>query len=496
MPHGPRSARLFAISALALGPALAHAGAYGLTLPASRNPNSGAIGNYVSAGAAVSADGRFIAFSSFSRYLIPNDSNGREDVFVLDTASCALERVSVTSEGWESFANCGDPSISADGVHVAFDSHAALTAGDNNAWSDIYVHNRNDRTTRRASLALSGAPNSSSFGASISADGQRVAYYSFASNLTAGDTNGALDVFVHDLTSHATLLVSVGMGGVPANAASRYPCISPDGRFVAFVSEASNLTPDADLPGGDIFLRDVDAGTTIKVTKTLSGAPAGGSSTFPAVSADGRFVVYQSNSSVLAPGNPAGRWNVFLFDRETGATQRISVDTNGGSANGDSEEPRISADGRYIVFQSAARDLVDDDASSWQDVFLYDRELDIMRLVSVDSTGVQANARSGGPDVSSDGRVIAFSSLASSLYAQDNNNVNDVYYRQIIALAACPGDTNGDNVVGFQDLNAVISAFNTAAPDPGYNAGADTNGDGAVDFADLNLVVSRFNLSC
>ena len=496
MPQESRLARLFVISALTLGPALAQAGSYGPTWPASRNPNSGAIGNYISAGAAVSANGRFIAFSSFSRYLIPNDSNGREDVFVLDRATCALERVSVTSEGWESFANCGDPSISGDGVYVAFDSHAALAPGDNNGWSDIYVHNRNDRTTRRASLALAGAPNSSSFGASISGDGQRVAYYSTASNLTPGDTNGALDVFLHDLTSNATLLVSVGMGGVPANAGSRYPCISPDGRFVAFVSEASNLTPDADLPGGDIFLRDVDVGTTIKVSKTLSGAPAGGSSTFPAVSADGRFVVYQSTSSVLAPDNPAGRWNVFLFDRETGATERISVDTNGGPANGDSEEPRISADGRYIVFQSAARDLVDDDASSWQDVFLHDRELDTMTLVSVDSTGVQANARSGGPDVSSDGRVIAFSSLASSLYPQDYNNVNDVYYRHIVSFNACPGDTNGDNVIDFQDLIAVISAFNTVAADPNDNPAADIDADGDVDFADLNVVVSSFNSAC
>jgi Tol biopolymer transport system component len=198
---------------------------------------------------------------------------------------------------------------------------------------------------------------------------------------------------------------------------------------------------------------------------------------------------------VLAPGSADGRWNVFVYDRILGTMEWISRDANGGPATGDSEQPKISADGRFVVFESAARDLVGDDATGWQDVFIHDRTTGETSLVSVDSAGDQADARSGSAGVSSNGQHIVFSTLASSLYLEDDNNEPDVYLRDRAAIG-CEADTNGDRRIDFEDLNIVLFAFNSVEGEEFYLPSADLDDDNAVGFADLNLVIGGFGTVC
>jgi len=346
------------------------------------NGNSGsgtlsADGNLFGGPPVISADGRYVAFESVASNLVAGDTNGREDVFVRDVVTGATTRVSLANGGAQANNDSQGASISADGRFVAFGSVASnLVAGDTNGKFDVFVHDRDTGATTRISVATDGTQaNNYSFSAAISADGRYVAFTSDASNLVAGDTNDTSNVFVHDRDTGATTRISVASDGTQANNAGVGPSISADGRYVAFFSMASNLVAGDTNDTFDVFVHDRDTGTTTRVSVASGGIQANNYSIQPAISADGRYVAFQSWPSDPVSGETTGRRDVFVRDRVTGATTRVSIASSGTQANNDSSSggAAISADGRFVTFESLANNLVAGDTNGKQDVFVRDR---------------------------------------------------------------------------------------------------------------------------
>jgi Tol biopolymer transport system component len=270
----------------------------------------------------------------------------------------------------------------------------------------------------------------------ISRDGRFVAFGSSAANLVPGDTNARGDVFVRDRQSGTTTRVSVGGSGAQANGQSWQPAISANGRLVAFASTASNLI-DGDTNGADdVFVHDRLTGATTRVSVASGGAQGSGESNEPALSADGRLIAFVSFSSNLVSGD-TNRWeDVFVHDRATGTTKRVSVDSRGTQGNSFSIEPSISGNGRFIAFRSDASNLVPGDTNRGHDVFIRDLRSQSTARVSVSSEGAQANCArvyespcSWEPSLSHDGRAVAFTAGAPNLVARDTNEDDDVFVR-------------------------------------------------------------------
>jgi Tol biopolymer transport system component len=261
----------------------------------------------------------------------------------------------------------------------------------------------------------------------LSADGRYVAFQSSASNLVADDSNGFIDVFVHDRQSGETALVSMASGGTQGNQRSSNPTISGDGRYVAFVSYASNLVTGDTNNVGDIFVHDRQSGQTNRVSVASGGGQANDESIGPVITADGRYVAFTSDASNLVNGDTNGQDDVFVHDRQTGQTNRISLAGGGTQGNGNSSAPAISADGRYVAFSSAASNLVTGDSNGFIDIFVHDWQSGQTTLVSTAADGTQGNLTSSSPAISADGRYIAFTSSASNLVNGDTNNRADVF---------------------------------------------------------------------
>jgi Tol biopolymer transport system component len=341
-----------------------------------------------------------------------------------------VQLVSVASDGTQGNSHSGSPSISADGRYVAFASYASnLVPGDTNGVMDVFVHDRLTGQTTRVSVASDGTQgNGESRYPSISADGRYVAFMSYASNLVPGDTNGKADVFVHDRLTGQTTRVSVASDGTQGNGDSwGWPSISADGRYVAFESSASNLVPGDTNGRADIFVHDRLTGQTTRVSVASDGTQGNNSSVWPSISADGRYVAFMSYASNLVPGDTNGALDIFVHDRLTGQTTRVSVASDGTQGNGYSWDSSISADGRYVAFESWASNLVPGDTNGKQDIFVHDRLTGQTTRVSVASDGTEGNNNSGWPSISADGRYVAFHSDASNLVPGDTNGRADVF---------------------------------------------------------------------
>jgi len=261
---------------------------------------------------------------------VGGDTNGLIDIFVHDRQTGATIRANVSTERYQAFGGASYyPSISADGRHVAFVSEATnLVPGDTNKFADIFVHDRVGRTTERVSVASGGAQavGGGATQSSISADGRYVAFASEATNLVPGDTNGLLDLFVHDRVERTTTRVNVATGGAQAAGGhSFYPSFSADGRFVAFVSDATNLVPKDTNNSWDIFVHDRVKGTTQRVSVASGGAQADAGSARPSISADGRYVAFESGAMNLLPDDTNNVVDVFVRDREASETTRVSM---------------------------------------------------------------------------------------------------------------------------------------------------------------------------
>jgi Tol biopolymer transport system component len=331
------------------------------------------------------------------------------------------ERVSVSSGGVQADGESFNPAISGGGRSVAFHSNATnLVPGDTNDTFDVFVRDRGTGMTRRVSVGPGGAQaDEPSADPALSRDGRFVAFGSDAANLVPGDTNGTGDIFVRDRQAGTTRRVSVGPGGAQANGFSSAPTISADGRFVGFHSFASNLVPGDTNGTGDVFVRNRQTGATRRVSVGLGGAQGNGFSGNAAISADGRFVAFQSSATNLVPGGTNGQPQVFVRDRQAGTTWMVSVGPGGVQGDESSGAPALSADGRFIAFESFARNLVSGDTNFTSDVFIRDREAGTTRRVSVGPGGAQAdNAASFGPEISADGRLRRLSVIRRQLGAR------------------------------------------------------------------------------
>lgn len=392
----------------------------------------GAQWNNLSDAGSISADGRYVAFHEYAYPQI-----FANNVYVHDRQTGVTEMVSRSSQGISANGSSITPSISADGRYVAFLSYATnLVSGDTNALPDIFVRDRLTGVTERVNVSTAGAQDNGGAGSvSISADGRYVAFHTYGSNLVPGDANGpgdaSRDVFVHDRVTGITERVSVSSAGTQGNNGSTDPAISADGRYVAFTSSASNLVAGDSNAAGDVFVHDRQTNSTERVSVSSAGGQGNGTSYSPSMSADGRFIVFLSTASNLVPGDTNGYWDVFVHDRQTGTTERVNVSSSGGQANYSSfRRPSISGDGRYVVFDSWATNLVDRDANGYTaDIFLHDRLTGITELVSVSSAGEQGNGNSYSPSISSDGNSVVFSSWSTNLVSGDSNGNYDVFVR-------------------------------------------------------------------
>ena len=280
------------------------------------------------------------------------------------------------------------------------------------------------------SAGLNGASaNSTSDFPALSADGRYVVYSSLASNLVAGDTNGATDIFVYDHTTGQTTRESVGPGGVQANGSSVYPAISADGRYVAFESVATNLVPG--VTGQQTYVRDRQQGLTIVASVNTRGLPGNGPTFDPSISGDGRFVSFGSTATNLAPlaDDTNGCADIFTHDLSPGPTTRDNISTagvqagcGGVEANSASQTPSLSGDGRYVAFQSYGTNLVPGDTER-SSVFVRDR---LTSTTTLESFATAAGLLNASPSISADGRYLAFRSidpvaLVDSIYLRDRS---------------------------------------------------------------------------
>lgn len=430
--------------------------------------------------ACVSADGRYCVFSSDADNLVPNDNNHAMDVFRYDRLTNTVALASVNAAGTGSGNGASNrPTISADGRRVAFDSYASdLDLRDSGTLSDVFVRDFTTNATQLVSVNSVGTAsgNGSSQVPRICADGNRVAYQSSAYNLHPLDTNPNIDVFVRDLTTQTTYMASINNAGTGSgNDQSADAVLDQDGSRVAFESYASNLHALDSDSSMDVFVRDLATNTTYLVSIDSAGTGSGnGPSSNPVISADGIRVAFSGSAANLHPLDTDSGYDVFLRDLSSATTHLVSINAAGTSnGNGESLEPAISANGTQVAFASYASDLDPLDSDGMSDIFVRDVDLGETHLVSVNSSGTgSANLHCYRPTISSDGTHVGFYSNATNLKAGSGSNYN-VFVRDTVlgttALASVnsAGTSGGNGFSGDAVLssNGAVAVFSSQASD-------------------------------
>ncbi len=315
------------------------------------------------------------------------------------------------------------PSLSPAGTMLAFESTATTFAPDGNGpVKDVFVRTLATGATAIASLAPDGSPADGPSESPVMAGRGVLVFASAATNLVPGDTNAATDIFVR-VPGAGVQRVSVGRDGVQADGPSFEPDVSRDGRFVVFASRASNLVPGDDNGVEDVFVRDLVAGTTRRLSESAAGASGAGRSRAPAISPDGSAVSFASTAENLVPGDENKLADVFLASTRRTTLRLVSVDTRERQQNRAVTAPfvivsDVSDGGRFVAFDSDATNLVARDRLH-TDVFVRDVRRGRTELVSLGLTGRQGNNDSYFPTISRDGRYVAFTSFASNLLRPD-----------------------------------------------------------------------------
>lgn len=432
---------------------------------------------------AISADGRFVAFSSEATTLVDGDTNGLRDIFVRDRdfdtdgvfdepGMVKTTRVSLGPGGIQANGNSWEVSISSNGRYVAYSSDASnLVSSDGNGARDVFVVDRESMTTIRASV-VDATTNTSGNGFSdqpfIAGDGRYVAFRSAASNLVVGDLANIHDIFVRDTLSNRTYLISsdISIPALPGNGHSLTPSLSANGRYVAFASQANNLLGVGNDTNNfqDIFVKDWVANLIVRVSvQDGTGLQSNGDSFTPYIASSGLYVTFQSraNNLVLPLIDNNNYADIFVTDLNVlppYPVSRVSVNFFGDQAlNGNSYSPSITADGRYITFASEASnlDVYLPDLNAKRDIFLHDRTLaasgvydvGMTQRISLDFSRTEPNDWSFAPVIASEGRHVAFVSEASDLVTNDTNNAWDVFaydnQRMLPIFLRIPGNIPG-----------------------------------------------------
>jgi Tol biopolymer transport system component len=441
---------------------------------------------------AISGDGQIIVFLSDAENIRVGEWQEQAELHVFDQDTgyswplLILTDPSDPARHMNATSDAGNVAISADGHWVAYASRADyLVPNDGNAEDDIFVTNRINKETRRVSVDVRGDEvGLPSYRPAISGDGRYVVFESQSPFGIEDDSNGLTDIFRVDREDRSIERVSVSTAGqqvleYPAS----HPDISDDGRYVVFHSSDTRLVPDDDnlcqgvgmggavfyFPCSDVFLHDTMDHTTTRISVDSGGLQVTGSSTNGSISGNGQYVAFQSSASTLTPNDTNGTFDIFVKDTLSGAIERISVASNGDQGNDSSWNPAISSDGRIVAFESRADNLVPGDDNGMVDVFVHDRLTRETRRISVCACGTGGNAASVHPAVSGDGQVVTFASSASNLLVglRDTNGMPDVFIHQWLPAA---GDDDGVPDSAEQGPDA---------SDPLY----DGNGDGQPDAA-------------
>jgi parallel beta-helix repeat protein len=432
------------VLALALVLCSSVSAANGTTEQASLNANGDSLNP------AISADGRYISFSSDAGNLVPNDTNGKSDIFVVDNQTRQMYRVSVDSSNGQSNGNSYNPAVSADGRYVVFDSVADnLVPLDTNRCSDIFLRDMVTGTTSRIGFNSTVKQlNGNSYNPSISGDGRYIAYEFY--NTTIAGSYGISSIHLYDRLFDNTTIIGSGT----------HPVISAYGTHVAYqTAQYDSVGPG--LPSGTgtnyspgisavnetskIILYSINNGTNITVSVDPYGNDANGSSYNPSINADGTVIAFQSTANNLCPGDKVGNTDIFIHNTDDRMTLRVSVSSTNQEANGASVNPSVSGDGRYVTFYSFASNLVNGDTNGVSDIFLYDSKTKLTSRISVDLDGNQFNTGSYMPAICSDGRYVAFLSKQGI-----SSGYNNVFVRDC-AWNVNPGES-------------IQSGLNSAAP--------------------------------
>lgn len=380
--------------------------------------SDGTQANGHSANPSISADGRFVAFESDASNLVPDDVNYNTDVFVHDRLTGLTNRVSnTTTPGYQ--GDSINPTISADGRFVAFESQSAwLVPEDTDSYADIFVYDLFSGELSLISGPVDGMPMEGHYNEpSISGDGR---YVVFSANLN--------DVYMHDRQTNQTSLIPKSPDGMPPNARSRNPVISANGRIVAFESLATNLAPGDPNTNFDIYVRDYQT-DQISLLPLIGPEAVGQQYELnSSLSADGRYVAFMTNYEKVVSNDANGLWDAFVHDRQTGQSRLVSVASDGTQSNGHSQDPSISADGRYVAFWSSALNLDSlSPLSSRFDVYVHDRGTGETRRISITASGTLGNGFAWHPAISGNGRYVAYESSSTNLVPNDTNGYTDIF---------------------------------------------------------------------
>jgi uncharacterized repeat protein (TIGR01451 family) len=446
---------------------------------------------------AASRDGRYIVFRSAAADLTPNDNNGTDDVFVRDLQTNTTTLVSMTPASASGNSFSGGPIISGNGLFVAFSSQANNLTNDA-CGGGLFVRNLQTNTTKRVNGTGGGGCSAGAFSnPSFSFDGRYLAFDSNVGNLDPNVTGGQdFKIYVRDLIDDTTAMVSVDVAGTHGdNGVSNSPSMSDDGKFVAFVSTASNLTtiPRTNTSSNaDVYIRNLTTKKTAMVSVNSAGAVGGNNGcNSPLISGDGQTVVFRSDASDLVTNDTNNHTDIFArkiaastpAQLTLGPVSLVSINstgTNGGN-NDSASDYDVTTDGRYVAFDSNASDLVMIDSNGLPDVFRRDLQTNTTNLVSIRSDGTASSASGGAASfISSDERFVVFTSAGGDLV--NNSNGQNVFIRNFYTGATTLASIKSDNSTSGQTGTAGFTmsksgntvAFNSGANDlvfPGVSGG-------------------------
>jgi len=405
----------------------------------------GAEANQASELARVSGNGRYVVFVSSANNLVAGDTNGKRDVFRRDLATGITELVSVGFGGAPGDEDSDNPSISDDGRYVAFDSFATNLLAAPESLRQVYVRDMNNTSGNGVSLVsvdpLGFSGDDESSRPAISGDGAFVAFESFATTLAGNHPDLISNIYRRELATSSILQVSLNTGGGeptagPGAVPDSITCaISRDGTRIAFLSGCTDLVIGDTNNLADVFAATVDAlGAVTIVRASMATVPAGANaaSDKPSISADGRFVAFESRATnLVVPDANSTAFDVYVFNVDVPGVERVSLNSAGlQAAQFESQAPSLSEDGRFVAFQSLAINLVEGDTNQAMDIFIRDRLTGMTVRVSVDSSGNQAgfSQNSTAPSISADGRAVAFRTVAPFVNG-DTNGLADIYVR-------------------------------------------------------------------
>ncbi|MXQ13887.1 hypothetical protein GR328_20975, partial [Microvirga makkahensis] len=372
-----------------------------------------------------SADGRYVAFQTAAN--LTSGDVEFVDVFRMDLATGALVKISTAADGTGGNQNSTSVQLSADGRYAVFASHATNLGSGGPTSSDIFWKDLVTGEVRLVSSAQWTGADGNSYAPQISADGRYVLFESSATNLVPGDP-ASQDIFLKDVVTNAIVRVSASASGEGGNASSFNAQFTPDGRFVVFESRADNLVAGDTNGDLDVFVKDLTTGAISRASTDANGGEGDGDSLNARISADGRYVFFQSDAA-LVPGD-TGTFDIFRKDLTDGSIVKVSASANGEGGNGNSFFASVSADGRYVTFTSQATNLVPGDPSGFPgDVFLKDLQTGAIARLSVRADGSEGDGNPGldlRSQISADGRYVAFQS-SSRLVPGDEDFASDIF---------------------------------------------------------------------